>query len=144
MEGLALRTKVGIWIFTIAAGAFFLIDTRGAYFHWRDAGWPDHSMFHAVTGLFYTQILCVLIIVTAWTLLKRGMAWGWWAIGFMGIGIHFGHVIGDAVTHQGLRGAQAAQGSGAIFYAGTLIGLTLYIIGLILTRPHVSGAAAAE
>src|ERR1044071_160097 len=129
-------TRIGTWIFTIAPAAFFLIDTRGAYFHWRDAGWPDHAMFHAVTGLFYTQIICIVIIILTWIPLKAAQRWSWWTIALCGIGIHGGHIVGDQLSHHGLSGAQAAQGRGSIFFAGTCIALGLYIIGLILTYRH--------
>jgi len=133
---LSKRTKVGMWLLTFLAVTFFLVDTRGAYFHWKDAGWPDHAMFHAVTGLFYTQIICIMIVVVTWIPLKQGQPWSWWAIALMGIGIHGGHVAGNALTHHGLSGAEAAQGPGLIFFAGTVTALILYIIGLILTRAH--------
>ncbi len=134
--GLSLRTRIGMWISTVCAAAFFVIDTRGAYFHWKDEPWPNHAMFHAVTGLFYTQILCILIIVLTWIPLKKGERWGWWALCIGGPGIHGGHIVGNALTNQGLSGAQAAQGPGIIFFTGTCIALGLYIVSQILTFPH--------
>lgn len=131
------RTRIGMWIFTIAAAAFFLIDTRGAYFHWRDAGWPNHAMFHAVTGLFYTQIICIMIIILTWIPLKAGQRWAWWCIALCGIGIHGGHILGDQLTHHGLSGAEAAQGRGIVFFVGTCTALVLYLIALALTHHHV-------
>ena len=134
------KTTFGMWLFTALAAGFFAVDTRGAYFHWKELSeiWPKHAMFHAVTGLFYTQILCVMIIVLTWTLLKEGRKLGWWTVGAMGLGIHVGHVIGDELTHHGLSDAQAAQGPGQIFFAGTLIALGLYVVALILTHSHVA------
>jgi hypothetical protein len=138
---LSRNTKLGMWMFTVLAAGFFAIDTRGAYFHWRDEDWSNHAMFHAVTGLFYTQILCALIIILTWIPLKRGERWGWWCVALGGMGIHGGHVVGDQLTDHGLSGAQAAQGEGWIFFAGTLLALTLYIVGLVLTFSHTKRAA---
>lgn len=136
---LSKRTKIGMWLFTILAATFFVVDTRGAYFHWKEAGWPDHAMFHAVTGLFYTQIICIMIIVATWIPFKQRQAWSWWTIALMGIGIHGGHVLGNYLSNNGLSGAQAAQGPGKIFFIGTVTALVLYIIGLFLTHPHIKG-----
>lgn len=137
---LGTRTKIGMWLFTILSAGFFVVDTRGAYFHWLREGWPDHAMFHAVTGLFYTQIICIMIMVVTWIPLRQRQPWSWWAIALMGIGIHGGHVLGNALTNEGLSGAQAAQGPGTIFFAGTVSALVLYCLGLYLVRPHVAAA----
>lgn len=144
MKTRSKRTTVGMWMFTVLAVVFFLVDTRGAYFHWKDAGWPDHAMFHAVTGLFYTQIVCAMIVIITWTLLKEGRRLGFWTIALMGLGIHVGHVIGNELSNHGLSGAQAAQGPGKIFYAGTLTALALYLVALFLTWPHVRSGTGNE
>ena len=146
MKERSKKTTIGMWLFTILAATFFVIDTRGAYFHWRELSdvWPKHSMFHAVTGLFYTQILCIMIIVMTWTLLKEGRKFGWWSAGAMGIGIHGGHVVGDFLTDRGLSDAQAAQGPGVIFFTGTIIALVLYIVAMFLTHSHVAGPAVTS
>ena len=138
---LSIRTKIGIWLFTIPAATFLLLETRGAYSHWKELidVWQPHAMFHAVTGLFYTQAICIMVIVLAWIPLKRGELWSWWGLALMSIAMHGGHVLADPITKNGLRGQQAGGGSGEMFYMGTVAALVLYILALILTRPHVKG-----
>ncbi len=136
----SLKTKIALWLFTALAVAFFIIDTRGAFIHLDTEPWPHHAMFHAVTGLFYTQALCILVIVLAWIPLRQGHKWSWWAIMFIAVAIHGGHFLGDFMTEGGLRGAQAAQGPGLIFYVLTGLALVLYFVGLALCFGHVQGS----
>lgn len=137
MQEVSRRTKIALWLFTVLAVAFFAVDTRGAFIHYYSAGWEPHAMFHAITGLFYTQILCILVVILSWIPLRQGQYWSWWAVALIGIGIHGGHVVGDWLTDAGLRGQQAAQGAGIIFYSGTLLALFLYLVGLAMSYRHV-------
>lgn len=136
------KTKIGIWLFTIPAVTFFLLESRGAYHHWAELSgiWDKHAMFHAVTGLFYTQIICISVVVLAWIPLRRGgEMWCWFILMLMGVGMHGGHVIGDPLTDHGLSGARAGGGSGEMFYYGTIAALGFYVVALILTHRHAKG-----
>jgi len=137
---LTKTTKIGIWLFTIPAATFLILETRGALHHWQEflGVWDDHAMFHAVTGLFYTQALTIMIMITAWIPLRRGEAWSWWGLALMSIAIHGGHVLGDQMSNHGLSQQQAGGGPGKYFFYGTLVALAMYILALILTRAHVS------
>jgi len=130
------QTKIAMWIFTFAAMAFFIVDTRGAFIHLRTEPWTNHAMFHAVTGLFYTQALCVIVLILTWIPFKKGQLWSWWTIMLIGVTIHGGHLIGDIMTDGGLRGGGTAQGPGMIFYSLTAVALLLYLAGLALSRKH--------
>ncbi len=132
------RTKIGIWLFTIPALTFLVLESRGAYHHWVEMSgiWDKHAMFHAVTGLFYTQIITISVVVLAWIPLRRGEKWSWWVLALMGVGMHGGHVVGDPLTDHGLRGVQAGGGSGEVFFIGTVAALVFYLVALALTRRH--------
>ena len=135
-------TLVGMSIFTAAASAFAAIDTRGAIIHYKTEPWTNHAMFHAVTGLFYTQALCVLIIILIWIPFRQGHMWSWWTTMFIAVAIHGGHLVGDLMTEGGLRGGGTAQGPGIIFYSLTVAALVAYFVGLALTYGHVRGNSA--
>lgn len=139
---LAKRTKIGLWLFTIPAATFLLLETRGAFHHWQEKLdlWDKHAMFHAVTGLFYTQALCLTIIIVAWIPLRKGEAWAWWNLALMSIAIHGGHIVGDPLSDYGLSQQQAGGGPGKYFFYGTVAALVIYVVALILTRSHVSRA----
>lgn len=137
---ISTRTKIAMWIFTIAAAAFFIIDTRGAFIHLRTEPWPNHAMFHAITGLFYTQALCVLVILLTWIPFRQAQNWAWWTVVGIGVAIHGGHFVGDVMTHGGLRGGGTAQGPGLIFYSLTGVALLLYLIAGALSRAHFKRA----
>lgn len=132
----SIQTLIGMSIFTAAAGVFAAVDTRGAFIHYRTEPWTKHSMFHAVTGLFYTQALCVLVVLLTWVPFRDGQGWSWFAILFIAVAIHGGHFLGDAITHGGLRGGGTAQGPGLLFYAGTGVVLVSYLVGLGLSAQH--------
>ena len=133
----SVQTLIGMSIFTATALAFLAVDTRGAVIHLRKEPWTNHAMFHAVTGLFYTQTLCILVTVLTWIPFRQVDSWSWWAILSIGVAIHGGHFLGDALTHGGLRGGGTAQGPGLVFFAGTGVALLMYIAGAGLTYQHV-------
>lgn len=137
MENIPKRKKCVMWLYTILSMSYLVIETRGAYLHWVEKidVWEPHAMLHAIQGTFYTQALCILVVVITWIPFRRGEYWGWLTAGCIGIVLHGSHVIGDAMSHGGLRNAEAAQGSGAFFYAGTVTILLLYIAGFILSKP---------
>ena len=134
------KTRLGLWLITAPALAFLLLETRGAYGHWSEMSgiWDKHAMFHAVTGLFYAQVICISVMVLTWIPLKAGEKWSWWVVALMGIGIHGGHIIADQLTDRGLSGVQAGGGAGSTFFIGTMVALGFYVVGLILTRSHLS------
>ena len=135
---MTLRTQIGMWMLTVLAAAFALIDARGGTIHLLGEDWSAHAKFHLVTGLFYTVALCTVMIVLTWGPFRRGERWAWWLIAALSVTIHGGHFVGDVMTHGGLRGGGTAQGSGLLFYSLTGVALVLYIVALILCYPHVS------
>lgn len=130
------QTLVGMSLFTAAASAFAAIDTRGAIMHYKTEPWTNHAMFHAVTGLFYTLALCGLVVLLTWIPFREGHVWSWWTVLAIGVTIHGGHFLGDAVTHGGLRGGGTAQGPGMVFYSGTGLALVGYLVASGLTYQH--------
>jgi|GEM_PF-4241724 len=131
------KTKIGMWMLTLLAITFGVIDARGGLIHLRTPDWgTHHAEFHMITGLFYTLALCAIIIVLTWIPLKRGERWAWWTIAVAAVTIHGGHFLGDVLTEGGLRGGGTAQGPGMIFYSLTGLALLLYLIALGLTRSH--------
>ena len=133
---LSAITLAGMSLFTLAAAAFAAIDTRGAFIHLRTEPWTNHAMFHAVTGLFYNQALCALVVFLTWVPYRQGEVWTWWLVLLIGIAIHGGHFLADRMTHGGLLGGGTAQGPGLIFYTGTGIALVMYLVGSGLTFQH--------
>lgn len=133
---ISIQTMAAMALFTALAAAFAAVDTRGGFIHFRTEPWTKHAMFHAVTGLFYTQALCVLVMVLTWIPFRQGYWWSWWAIMFVAVAIHGGHFLGDALTHGGLRGGGTAQGPGLVFYSATGVALLLYAVGLGLSYQH--------
>ncbi len=137
---LTTRTKIGMWMYTVLATVFGLVDARGGFQHLNTPDWgTNHALFHMITGLFYTLALCAIIIILTWIPFKKGERWAWWTIVLCGVTIHGGHVLGDQLTHRGLAGGGTAQGPGELFFALTCTALGLYMVAFILTWPHVSG-----
>ncbi len=139
------KTKIGMWMLTVLAAVFGLIDARGGLIHLNTEGWgTHHAQFHMITGLFYTLALCAIIIILTWIPFKQGHRWAWNTIVMVGLTIHGGHILGDYLTGGGLRGGGTAQGPGLIFYSLTCTALGLYIIAFILTWPHVAKSRIAK
>jgi len=130
------KKKIAMWLFTFLAMAYLIVESRGAFMHWQENIniWEPHAMLHAIQGAVYTQALCIMVVVLTWIPFRKGERWAWWSVGFIGVALHGAHVIGDAMSHGGLKGAQAAQGSGEMFYAITVTALILYIVGFFLSR----------
>lgn len=141
---MSTKTKIGMWMFTLLAVVFGGIDARGGLIHLHTEDWGSpHAQFHMITGLFYTIALCIIIVLLTWIPLKKGQAWAWWTIAMAAVTIHGGHFLGDYLTHGGLRGSQAAQGPGSIFFMLTGLALLLYLVALALTRGHTRGGAGS-
>lgn len=138
MKNIPTKKKIAMWLFTFLAVSYFFVESRGAFMHWKDmlGIWEPHAMLHAVQGAFYTQALCILVVVITWIPFRKGERWAWWTVGFIGVALHGAHVVGDAMSHGGLRNAEAAQGSGAMFYALTVSALILYIVSFLLSRKY--------
>lgn len=133
------RTRVGMWMFTVLAAVFGVIDARGGFIHLGTEDWGSaHARFHMITGLFYTLALCAIILILTWIPFKQGQRWAWWTIALAAVTIHGGHFLGDALTEGGLRGGGTAQGPGLIFYSLTGLALALYLVALGLTHSHVA------
>jgi hypothetical protein len=137
-----IRTKIGMWMFTVLAVVFGAVDARGGLIHLHTEGWGS-SHAHMVTGLFYTLALCAVVIILTWIPFRRGEQWAWWTIAMVAVTIHGGHLLGDALTEGGLRGGGTAQGPGMVFYSLTGLALLLYVVALLLSWRHVADGGAA-
>lgn len=133
---LSIQTIVAMGLLTALAVGFAAVDTRGGIIHFKTEPWTKHAMFHAVTGLIYTIALCVLVVVLTWIPFRQGEWWSWWAILFIGVSIHGGHFLVDALTKGGLRGGGTAQGPGMVFYWATGFALIMYAVSLGLSYSH--------
>ena len=144
MNDIPKKKKAIMWLFTFLAVAYLVVETRGAFMHWQEMidVWQPHAMLHAIQGAIYTQALCIMVVVITWISFRRGERWAWYAVGFIGVSLHGAHVLGDIMSHGGLSGAQAAQGSGQMFYAITVTALVLYIVGFIMAREYFTDRQA--
>ena len=144
MNDIPKKKKIVMWLFTLLAVSYLVVESRGAFLHWQEnlGVWEPHAMLHAVQGAFYTQALCIMVVVLTWIPFRNGERWAWLSIGFIGVFLHGAHVVGDLMSDGGLRNAQAAQGSGQMFYAITVTALVLYIVGFLMSCKYFTKNAS--
>lgn len=134
---LSTKTKIGMGIFSFAVVAFSALEIYGVTEHLKDATWPAHAKFHAITGLFDELTLCIFTLVLTWRFLKQGQRWAWGALAVIGFAVFGGLLIGDPLSGGGLSGGGESLGNPKLFTGLAWLSVVLWVIALGLTRSHV-------
>jgi hypothetical protein len=92
-----------------------------------------------LSGLLATYML---ILILVWIPLRNGQRWAWFAIAAAALIVHGGQWASDVVTEGGLRNYTVILGSGSAVFAGIVMALILYGVGLALTWPSSRRRAA--
>ena len=69
----SILTFVVMSMFTFVAVSFIILETYGFAVHYKVETWPRHPLYHMLTGLFYLQAICVLIIILTWIPFREGV-----------------------------------------------------------------------
>ena len=130
-----MRNKIGFAILTFLPLFAATVESRACIGHFLQEQWPPHEMFHLLMGLSGLLATYVLILILVWIPLRGGQRWAWFAIAAAALIVHGGQLASDVVTDGGLRNYMAILGSGSLVFAGIILTLVLYGIGLAPTWP---------
>ena len=133
---LSVYTKVAMGIFTFVAVGFILFESFGFVVHLRTEPWTKHALFHMITGLFYLQAICVLIVVLTWFPFREAEYWSWWAILFAALSVYGTHFLGDPLTGGGLHGHQTAAAPPWVLNFLNVLALVTYAFALGISYQH--------
>lgn len=139
---LSLKTKIGMWIVMLNVIGYTGIEINGAVDHLKTSHWDIHANFHAMSGLLWLLTLFVVNTVLLLRCVRRGESWAWWLVTFIGVGVFGGAVASDPLTHGGLKAGDTALATGVIAYWAGWASLTLWIVGMLLAKEHVTKAVA--
>ena len=128
-----MKKKIGLGILTFLPLLAATVETRACIGHFMQDQWPPHEMFHLLMGLSGLLATYVLILILVWIPLRRGERWAWFAIAAAALIVHGGQWASDVLTDGGLRNYTVVLGSGALVFAGIIVALLLYGVGLALT-----------
>jgi hypothetical protein len=128
-----MKKKIGLGILTFLPLLAATVETRACMGHFMQDQWPPHEMFHLLMGLSGLLATYVLILILVWIPLRRGERWAWFAIAAAALIVHGGQWLSDVVTDGGLRNYTVILGSGSLVFAGIIVALLLYGVGLALT-----------
>jgi len=128
-----MKKKIGLGILTFLPVLAATVETRASAGHFLQEQWPPHEMFHLLMGLSGLLATYALILILVWIPLRKGERWAWFAIAIGALIVHGGQWASDVMTDGGLRNYKAILGSGSLVFAGIIVTLVLYGIGLALT-----------
>ena len=133
----SIPTIIAMAAFTFVAASFIIFESYGFFIHWRVETWPSHAIFHMLSGLFYLQALCVMIIVLTWFPFREAEVWSWWAMIFTALAVYGSHFLGNPLSRGGLYGHQTAGAPPWVLNTLNAIALAVHAVGAGLSYTRV-------